>query len=207
MDNVNNAGRQSAQLFSSIFKGAEDTLTKFYQTGKLGARDFVNMISGELARLTAQKTMSSLGNLFGNTGIGESGIVSAVSHFFGFADGGIMTSAGPMPLKAYSNGGVANSPQLTLFGEGRTPEAFVPLPDGRSIPVSLTTTGSSSNRSTTQGDININIIMNTATGTTQSSGATSSPNLSQLSAGIAQTVRQVIVNEQRQGGLLAIGAK
>lgn len=56
---------------------------------------------------------------------------------FGFASGGVMTSRGPLPLTAYASGGVANSPQLALFGEGRMPEAYVPLPDGRSIPVSL----------------------------------------------------------------------
>jgi hypothetical protein len=56
---------------------------------------------------------------------------------FEFADGGIMTSRGPLSLHRYAGGGVANSPQLPLFGEGRGPEAFVPLPDGRSIPVSM----------------------------------------------------------------------
>ncbi len=59
------------------------------------------------------------------------------SAMFGFADGGIMTSAGPLPLRAYESGGVANSPQVALFGEGRMNEAFVPLPDGRSIPVTV----------------------------------------------------------------------
>lgn len=54
-----------------------------------------------------------------------------------FANGGIMTSAGPLPLNKYANGGIANSPQLALFGEGRMNEAYVPLPDGRSIPVTM----------------------------------------------------------------------
>jgi len=57
----------------------------------------------------------------------------------GFANGGIMTAYGPMPLNYYAGGGVANSPQVAIFGEGRTPEAYVPLPDGRSIPVSMRT--------------------------------------------------------------------
>ncbi len=56
---------------------------------------------------------------------------------FGFAGGGVMTSAGPMPLRKYAGGGVARSPQLAMFGEGSRPEAFVPLPDGRNIPVTL----------------------------------------------------------------------
>jgi hypothetical protein len=53
--------------------------------------------------------------------------------------GGIMDSAGPRSLSfnKYANGGVANSPQLALFGEGDTPEAYVPLPDGRTIPVTM----------------------------------------------------------------------
>jgi len=51
--------------------------------------------------------------------------------------GGIMTPKGFAPLQTYSTGGVANSPQMAIFGEGRGPEAYVPLPDGRSIPVTL----------------------------------------------------------------------
>jgi len=57
------------------------------------------------------------------------------------ANGGIMTPMGPMPLKRYSNGGVANSPQMAVYGEGSRPEAFVPLPDGRRIPVKLDAAG------------------------------------------------------------------
>ena len=56
-----------------------------------------------------------------------------------------MTSAGPLPLKSYAGGGIANTPQLSLFGEGRTPEAYVPLPDGRRIPVHMQGGGDSPN--------------------------------------------------------------
>jgi phage-related minor tail protein len=40
-----------------------------------------------------------------------------------FANGGIMTPDGPLPLRTYASGGIASSPQLALFGEGRQPEA------------------------------------------------------------------------------------
>lgn len=60
-----------------------------------------------------------------------------LASLFPFADGGIMTSAGPLPLHSYATGGIAKSPQLALFGEGRGPEAFVPLPDGKRIPVAM----------------------------------------------------------------------
>lgn len=39
--------------------------------------------------------------------------------------------------KKFAMGGVATGPTLALFGEGRNREAFVPLPDNRSIPVTL----------------------------------------------------------------------
>lgn len=54
-----------------------------------------------------------------------------------FADGGIMTNMGPVPLRKYRAGGVARTPQAAIYGEGDTPEAYVPLPDGRTIPVTV----------------------------------------------------------------------
>ena len=61
----------------------------------------------------------------------------AKSSTSAFANGGVMTNEGPAPLRAYANGGIANEPQWALFGEGSTPEAYVPLPDGRTIPVTV----------------------------------------------------------------------
>jgi hypothetical protein len=49
-----------------------------------------------------------------------------------------MTQLGPLALRKYANGGIANSPQVAVYGEGSMNEAFVPLPDGRSIPVTIT---------------------------------------------------------------------
>ena len=46
-----------------------------------------------------------------------------------------------MPLRTYSSGGIAESPQLALYGEGQYREAYVPLPDGRSIPVTMRDSG------------------------------------------------------------------
>lgn len=63
---------------------------------------------------------------------------------FNFADGGVMTSRGPLPLRRYAAGGIADSPQAAIFAEGSMPEAYVPLPDGRSIPVAMQGGGSPS---------------------------------------------------------------
>ncbi|WP_200305194.1 hypothetical protein [Paracraurococcus ruber] len=62
---------------------------------------------------------------------------SFASQGFAFARGGVMTPLGPLPLHSYAGGGVARSPQVAIFGEARRPEAYVPLPDGRSIPVTM----------------------------------------------------------------------
>lgn len=64
-------------------------------------------------------------------------LIGGVKSIFGFADGGVMTPYGPLPLRKYAAGGVANSPQVSVFGEGRMAEAYVPLQDGRSIPVTM----------------------------------------------------------------------
>ena len=56
---------------------------------------------------------------------------------FQFATGGIMTPQGAVPLRRYARGGIATAPQAAIYGDGSTPEAFVPLPDGRRIPVAL----------------------------------------------------------------------
>ncbi|MFW6855391.1 phage tail tape measure C-terminal domain-containing protein [Burkholderia gladioli] len=71
-------------------------------------------------------------NTLGNWSLGG----QSMSNMFAFANGGIMTEFGEVPLRKYANGGIANSPQLAVYGEGSMEEAYVPLPDGRSIPVS-----------------------------------------------------------------------
>jgi len=51
--------------------------------------------------------------------------------FRAFAGGGIMTEHGELPLRQYQGGGIATTPQVAVFGEGSTPEAYVPAPAGR----------------------------------------------------------------------------
>lgn len=70
-------------------------------------------------------------------GYGAVGSSTGADFDVAFAKGGVMTSRGSVPLRTYSNGGVANSPQLAMFGEGSSAEAYVPLPDGRRIPVAM----------------------------------------------------------------------
>ncbi len=115
-------GSQMRDIFTGAFDGMADALTTFVTTGKLSFADLARSVIADITRMII-KFM----------------IFKAIETVFLFKDGGIMTSSGAANLAttAYATGGVANSPQLALFGEGSKPEAFVPLPDGRTIPVTL----------------------------------------------------------------------
>jgi prepilin-type processing-associated H-X9-DG protein len=90
-------------------------------------------------------------------------VIGSVANYL-FADGGIMTSMGPLQLRKYANGGVANSPQVAIYGEAG-PEAYVPLPDGRTIPVTINGSGMGA------GNVQVNVINQTSTSVTAQQGA------------------------------------
>ena len=172
-------GRQMESATVRAFNGMTDALVNFVMTGKLDFRSLANSIISDLIRIQIQRAITLP-------------LARAMSSFFGFADGGVMTSAGPMALRSYASGGIANSPQLALFGEGSRPEAYVPLPDGRSIPVTMS--GSASG-----GDVfNISVSVSDA-------GASSrgdDPGGRDLGRAIASAVRQELLAQKRAGGLL-----
>lgn len=119
-----------------------DAFISFARTGKFQFKGLVTDVLAGLLKIEAQK---SLAGLLGGSGgsSGGSGWLGAIATFAGsfFANGGIMSSSGSLPLKKYAAGGIADSPQLAVFGEGRMKEAYVPLPDGRSIPVTMSMSG------------------------------------------------------------------
>ncbi|MCJ2107564.1 hypothetical protein MKK70_19720 [Methylobacterium sp. E-041] len=93
----------------------------------------ISRITSSLFRSMAKGGGGFLSGLFG--GGKNSGLPNL--SFLPFATGGIMTSRGPLPLNAYANSGIADKPQMALFGEGRMTEAYVPLPDGKRIPIAM----------------------------------------------------------------------
>lgn len=108
-----------------------DTFVNAAKTGKLEWRNLTTEILADILKIQLQK---QIGAAVGGT---MEGLGNWVGSLLKFADGGIMTSMGSVPLKKYAAGGIANSPQMAMFGEGSTPEAYVPLPDGRRIPVAM----------------------------------------------------------------------
>jgi lambda family phage tail tape measure protein len=171
-------GKQMEAVTTRAFNGMTDALTNFVMTGKLDFRTLATSIISDLIRIQIQRSITLP-------------MANALGGMFGFANGGVMTSAGPLPLRTYAGGGVASSPQLAVFGEGSMNEAYVPLPDGRSIPVTMRQGGSGG------GDV-FNISVNVAEG-----GTTSTAGQGQdLGRAISSAVRQELLNQKRAGGLL-----
>ena len=196
LNKVKDKGKDTFEELKDAVEGwgrqATDAFVDFAFTGKASFGDMASSILKDMAKMLVQKQL--MGPLFnmidgGAGGGGLGGIGSMVSSLFGFADGGVMTGSGPMPLRAYASGGVATGPQLALYGEGSMNEAFVPLPDGRSIPVTM------------QGGGGTSIVVNVnASGQSDAQGG---GKLSQLGNAIAAAVQKELVNQKRPGGLLA----
>ena len=127
--------------FQDVLKGlAADVIQLVAQT--LILEPILKSIKETMSGTTSMSTSSSgsgldLGSLF-SEGFGNGqNLLGDFASLFGFKDGGIMTANGPLQLRQYAMGGIASSPQVALFGEGSMNEAYVPLPDGRRIPVEM----------------------------------------------------------------------
>lgn len=178
-DEAGQMGKQIESVTTKAFNGMTDALVDFVMTGKLNFKSLALSIISDLIRIQIQRAITMP-------------LAKAMGGMFGFADGGVMTSGGPVPLASYASGGIANSPQLALFGEGSKPEAYVPLPDGRSIPVTMNSAGSG-------GDV-FNISVSVADAGTSATGFDTGGR--DLGKAIASAVRQELLNQKRAGGLL-----
>lgn len=182
-DQVGKKGEDTMRDLKMAVEGwgrqATDTFVEFAFTGKATFKDMVNSILQDIARMMIQKAIMQP-------------LMSSIGGFFGFANGGIMSDSGPLPLKTYSKGGIANSPQLAVYGEGRMPEAYVPLPDGRTIPVTM--------QGNAGGATSVVVNVNMETGQTQVQGQQGAGELGRV---IANVVKAELINQKRPGGLLA----
>lgn len=161
-EEAGDSAKMVEKVFSDAMSGTEDAIVGMVNSGSLsfkGLADVANNVMNDITRMFVRKSITE--PLFNS--IESGGFMSFLTNLLPFEQGGIMTSQGALPLHRYATGGVANSPQLALFGEGRRPEAYVPLPDGRSIPVTMSGRG------------NVNVIINNNTSakvtTEQRSGA------------------------------------
>jgi len=187
------SARQSlAQLFEDIAKSFQNMITQMIA-------DYLKLqIMTFFRNLFAPSPISVAGNYFGGSapsmftnpsfGVGTGSFTGSLLP--SFAMGGVMTNSGPLKLRRYAGGGIASGPQLAMFGEGSRPEAYVPLPDGRSIPVTMR--GNSSGA---------NVTVNVDAGGSSVEG--DGPKANMLGKAIGIAVQQELVKQKRPGGLLA----
>lgn len=129
--NFQAAGENAAQtLLLNGFNGLSDAFADIIlgtKSAKEAFRDFARAMLSDIARITTRLLiMNAIQGIGGGAG----------GNLFGFANGGVMQ--GTMgPVRAFASGGVTNGPTVALFGEGKKREAFVPLPDNRTIPVTI----------------------------------------------------------------------
>lgn len=121
-----NAQNSFADFFKNFDQGTDGMLQKFGETIK-------GMIAEAVAADLAKYLFGGLVN--GGSGSGAVGtVLTGIGKIFGFADGGIAAYGRPVTLPRFAGGGIATS--AAIFGEAG-PEAAVPLPDGRRIPVEM----------------------------------------------------------------------
>ena len=176
-DAATDLGSNLASIATNGIDGLTNAIVEFATTGKASFKEFAASVLKDLsAMLIKFSIFKAIGALF--------------PGLTGFANGGIMTGDGPLPLKRYANGGIANRPQLAMFGEGSMPEAYVPLPDGRRIPVAMQGGGG--------GGTTVNVSVD-AKGTSVQGNAGQGEALGRV---IAQAVQQELLRQKRPGGLL-----
>jgi hypothetical protein len=84
---------------------------------------------------------------------------------------------------------------LSMFGEGRQPEAYVPLPDGRSIPVTMQGGGGG-------GEIAVAINVDARGGGGDMDPAGAAQQARAIADGVRAVVKTELVNALRNGGVL-----
>lgn len=195
-----NVAGQVEGVMSRAFSGMEDALAQFVSTGKLRFRDLAVSIIADIARMQARAAISGVLNMItgavgGAIAAGAStafnGAVSGVSGAFG----GPQTTGVFLPGRAV--GGPVTGGSAYLVGE-RGPEIYVPGTSGTIVPNHLLRSVD-----TGAGAVTVQVVVNAETGQSSTSG--DAGQLRQLGKLIGGKVREIILQEKRQGGLLAAG--
>lgn len=188
-----------------------DMFTKFVTTGKLDFKSFARTIIGEAARLMASKAVIALLNFAANMffgGMSGGGGGTAVNGSAGTPmippnvalKGGVhpYTPGLPgLPLQKFRAGGVSFGPTYTLHAEGARSEAFVPLEDGRNIPVKIVSQPGNG----TQVLVNTNIYV-TSDGKVSATSQSSNEQGNTIAKAMEQAATEAIIKQLQPGGVL-----
>ena len=187
-DSLKGALEASKELAQVGLQGISDGITNLVVNGTLNFREFAASLLRDMARIIMQQiVMKSLMQAIGFGGGGVDPSDYALTNSRSFADqfgrGGFNPAAFALPKMA--TGGITRG--VSIAGEAG-PEAVVPLPDGRTIPVRMQGEGTK-------------VVVNVDAQGTAVQGDTANAN--RLGEAIGTAVRQELLKQKRPGGLLA----
>ncbi len=197
MQNLSSVTGALSAAFAMLGANASGSGNKWLSFGSTVVSGLVSAWAGGGfdSLMSGSSGSSGFNNLTGSAADGTNGIPSIPK----FAKGGIFGKDGVVPLRAYQKGGIADSPQLALFGEGDMNEAYVPLPDGRSIPVTLNAEGVKGGGGVFS-PVSIEINVNSDGSVTENSNSEGA--WSQAAQRMKAIALETIAQEKRPGGSL-----
>ena len=183
---------QAEQAVVNAFKGMEDALVKFVQTGKLNFSDLARSIIADLTRMLVRAAVVKPLFSFLFPGLANGGVVDG-GELAPNAKGNVFAKNKIVP---YAYGGIVNKPTIFPMAKGiglmgeAGPEAVMPLKRGKGGRLGVEASGGSTN-----------IVVNVdASGTSVEGDEQSGRNLGRA---IATAVQSEIINQKRAGGLLS----
>lgn len=196
VESATNAGAQVQSALTGAFTSATDALVKFCETGKFNFRSLALSIIDGLIKIAAQQAMGGLVSAVGGAlglgtqGAGSGGIGALISSLFTPHATGGGVNAGGLYLVGESG------PELLAMGANGGSGTVVPNTQLRQA-ISGNAVGGGS---TFNGDVNVTVNHN---GMADVSSANPAASMASMGAMIGNKVREILITEQRPGGMLA----
>ena len=173
-DSITDAGTEISEKFGDVGSTvAESISSKFGKEGKGIVGGLDQWGSGFLKELAMKLAMDAATSFFGIGGFRKGGMVS----------------------EAYNTGGIARGPKSGYPAVLHGNEAVVPLPDGKTIPVTMQGGGGQQN------NVTVNVSIDNQ-GNAQSSTSASSQEGANVGNLVAAAVQKELQNQKRSGGIL-----
>jgi len=182
-DTISDFGKQTQDAVAGAFKGMEDALVKFVQTGKLNFSDLARSIIADMSRMLVRATMLKFLGGF-----------SLFDKVLGNANGNVYDAGNKISKFAY--GGIVSKPTLFPMADGMGlmgeagPEAIMPLKRGRGGKLGVQSSGG-------VGNIVVNVD---ASGSSVQGDSAQSEQFGRV---LAAAIQSELISQQRPGGLLS----
>lgn len=215
---------QTRELFTRAFQRIEDAIVQFAMTGKLNFKDFVNSVVEDFIRMETRILLSKVfewltnwvisaftaapassgSTSSGSTSSGSSGFVGPrakgaayVGNVEHYAAGGTFTNQIVSKPTMFS---FANGSKFGEMGEAG-PEAIVPLARDSKGRLGVHAVGAADGGGQVI-NINTTVVLGDGGGTSKSSDSVSSDLVKKLGDMVEGKVKEVVVRESQQGGII-----